>query len=175
MLSDIRNITATRWLQAFCVKYDLSKSRIAARSQRYLVMECRTPVTIAHTGYRKDDMSDKESSASQSAMKFKDNKFVTVIESLFQGKAQEIKDKFGMIDFAWFDCGGHKEYGEFLKEYLPICSGYVLLHYTYYRGKPNPNFTEIETYILNEEWERIDMIEPHKYRQGSFTMIKRRM
>ena len=60
MLSDIRNITATRWLQAFCVKYDLSKSRTAARSQRYLVMECRTPVTIAHTGYRKDDMSDKE-------------------------------------------------------------------------------------------------------------------
>jgi hypothetical protein len=60
-------------------------------------------------------------------------------------------------------------------EYLPICSGYVLLHYTYYRGKPNPNFTEIETYISNEEWERIDMIEPHKYRQGSFTMIKRRM
>ena len=75
---------------------------------------------------------------------------------------------------AWFDCGGHKEYGEFLKEYLPICSGYVLLHYTYYRGKPNPNYTEIETYVSNEEWERIDMIEPHKYRQGSFTMIKRR-
>ena len=122
-----------------------------------------------------DDMSDKESSASQAAMKFKDNKYVTVIESLFQGKAQEIKDKFGMIDFAWFDCGGHKEYGEFLKEYLPICSGYVLLHYTYYRGKPNPNYTEIETYVSNEEWERIDMIEPHKYRQGSFTMIKRRM
>ena len=122
-----------------------------------------------------DDMSDKESSASQAALKFKDNKYVTLIESSFQGKAQEIKDEFGMIDFAWFDCGGHKEYGEFLKEYLPICSGYVLLHYTYYRGKPNPNYTEIETYVSNEEWERIDMIEPHKYRQGSFTMIKRRM
>ena len=121
-----------------------------------------------------DDMSDKVSSASQSALKYKDNKYVTVIESLFQGKAQEIKDKFGMIDFAWFDCGGHKEYAEFLKEYLPICSGYVLFHYTYHNGKPNPNYTEIETYVSNEEWERIDLIEPHKYRQGSFTMIKRR-
>ena len=123
---------------------------------------------------RIDDMRDKESSASQAALKFKDNKYVTVIESLFQGKAKEIKDKFGMIDFAWFDCGGHEEYGQFLKEYLPICSGYVLFHYTYYRGKPNPNYTEIETYVSNEEWERVDMIEPHKYRQGSFTMIKRR-
>ena len=122
-----------------------------------------------------DDMSDKESSASQAALKYKDNKYVNVIESLFQGKSQEIKEKFGMIDFAWFDCGGHEEYEQFLKEYLPICSGYVLLHFTYYRGKPNPNYDVIKTYISNEEWERIDMIEPHKYRQGSFTMVKRRM
>ena len=122
-----------------------------------------------------DDMSQKESSASQAAMNYKDNQYVEVIESRFQNKAQEIKDKFGMIDFAWFDCGGHKEYGEFLNEYLPICSGYVLLHYTYYRGKPNPNYTEVETYCSHEEWERVDLIEPHKYRQGSFTMLKRRM
>jgi len=122
-----------------------------------------------------DDMSDKVSSASQAALKYKNNKYVTVIESFFQGKAQDIKDKFGMIDFAWFDCGGTKEYGEFIKEYLPICSGYVLFHYTYYKGKPNHNFTEIKNYISSEHWEQINMIEPHKYRQGSFTMIKRKM
>ena len=48
-------------------------------------------------------------------------------------------------------------------------------HYTYYKGKPNDNLTEIKNYISSEHWEQINMIEPHKYRQGSFTMIKRKM
>ena len=122
-----------------------------------------------------DDMSDKESTASQSAMKYKDSKYIDLIESTFQGKSKEIADKYGKLDFVWFDCGGHVEYGQFLEEYLPICSGHVFLHYTYYRGKPNPNHVQIEKYVDPKEWERLDLIEPHKYRQGSVTMLKRRI
>lgn len=121
-----------------------------------------------------DDMSNKESSASQAALKFKDNKYVTVIESTFQGKAKEIKNKFGMIDFAWFDCGSYTEYGQFLLEYLPICSSYVIFHYTYTDSKPNPNSKAIDLFVPLSDWERVDMIEPHKFRQGSFSMIRRR-
>jgi len=121
-----------------------------------------------------DDMSNKESSAAKSALKFKDNKYVTVIESKFQGKAKEIKNKFGMIDFAWFDCGSYTEYGQFLLEYLPICSSYVIFHYTYTDSKPNPNSKAIDLFVPLSDWERVDMIEPHKFRQGSFSMIRRR-
>ena len=82
-------------------------------------------------------------------------------------------NEYGKFDFVWFDCGGSKEYGEFLEEYLHMCSGYIAMHYTYYRGEPNPNYEVIDRYCSVYNFERVHLIEPHKYRQGSFCLLRR--
>ena len=97
---------------------------------------------------------------------------ITDFNEILSKKNQLRLFEFGR-GFAWFDCGGHKEYGEFLEEYLHMCSGYLAMHYTYYRGEPNPNYEVIDRYCSVYNFERVHMIEPHKYRQGSFCLLRR--
>ena len=47
--------------------------------------------------------------------------------------------EYGKFDFVWFDLGGPKEYDAFFSEYLDICNGYIICHFTYTDGKPNNN------------------------------------
>ena len=115
-------------------------------------------------------MSDVESSASKAAKEILNKPFVKLIKGKFQGQSKNIDRK---LDFVWFDCGGSKEYGEFLEEYLHMCSGYIAMHYTYYRGEPNPNYEVIDRYCSVYNFERVHLIEPHKYRQGSFCLLRR--
>tara|TARA_B100000519_G_scaffold162658_1_gene145447 strand:- start:607 stop:1251 length:645 start_codon:yes stop_codon:yes gene_type:complete len=117
-----------------------------------------------------DDMSDEESSASKAAKEILNKPFVKLIKGKFQGQSKNIDRK---LDFVWFDCGGSKEYGEFLEEYLHMCSGYIAMHYTYYRGEPNLNYEVIDRYCSVYNFERVHLIEPHKYRQGSFCLLRR--
>ena len=79
---------------------------------------------------------------------------------------------YGCFDFVWFDCGGSKEYEDFFSEYWNICSYYVICHFTYTDGHPNEN---LEAILKSAEGNpfRIDIIEPHKIRQGSLTILKK--
>lgn len=131
-----------------------------------------------------DDMSAEVSSARKSAESLKDNKYIRLVEAKFQGRATALQAKYGMFDFVWFDCGGPAEYEAFCDEFLPICSGYVFFHFTYYHGQPTKNLEIIKSHITksgpnspgaeNGLWDYMDIIEPHKYRQGSVTMLRRR-
>ena len=98
--------------------------------------------------------------------------YVEFISGLFQGKSQQIFKKYGKLDFVWFDCGTFEEYGDFLKEYWSLCSNYLFFHYTYSDGAPNINLQTLLSKITDEPF-RLDIIEPHKKRQGSITMIKK--
>jgi hypothetical protein len=39
-----------------------------------------------------------------------DSKYVEHIQGKFQGKSQELFEKYGEFDMIWFDCGGPEEY-----------------------------------------------------------------
>jgi hypothetical protein len=111
------------------------------------------------------------------------SEYVRFYPAEFEGLSAELKEEYGELDFVWFDCGGPEEYRHFCEEYLPICSGYIFFHFTYYHGQPNSNHAIISEYMSadkyrdedgNSLWSQIDLVEPHKYRQGSVTMLKHR-
>ena len=109
-----------------------------------------------------------------------DSKYIEFVQGDFIGKSQELHKKYGEFDFVWFDCGGPAEYEAFIKEYWDICSKYVIFHFTYYLGKPNRNHEILMQHINAQEQltgvsnvQRMDIIEPHKERQGSITMFKK--
>ena len=56
-------------------------------------------------------------------------------------------------------------------EYWSMVKEYALFHFTYFRGEPNNNLR-----ILNELPNvsyRMDIIEPHKFKQGSISMFRK--
>ena len=112
-----------------------------------------------------DDMSRGDT-------KIPEGKYINFLKTTFQGKAKELKSKYGNFDFVWFDCGGSLEYEQFMKEYWSICSEYVLFHYTYTRGKQNKNMKTILENIESNVM-KMDIIEPNKFTQGSVTMLKK--
>ena len=100
------------------------------------------------------------------------SKYVEFIEGKFEDKKNLLFDTYGYFDFVWFDCGGPKEYEVFLKNYWDLCSHYIFFHFTYRNGFPN-KIHEIIKQNLKGDVEVFDMVEPHKRRQGSITMVKK--
>ena len=100
--------------------------------------------------------------------------YIEFVEGRFQHMSQKIYEKYGKFDFVWFDCGGPQEYEAFLEEYWSLCSGYIFFHFTYSNGAPNENLKAILSTVASEPF-RIDIVEPHKKRQGSVTIIKKQV
>ena len=101
-----------------------------------------------------------------------DSNYTEFIEGSFEGNGRSLFKKYGFFDFVWFDCGGPIEYENFIREYWNYCSNYILFHFTYSNGKPNLNHKIIHENI-NENIIIFDIVEPHKKRQGSITILKK--
>ena len=43
-----------------------------------------------------------------------DSKYVEHIQGKFQGKSQDLFERYGEFDMVWFDCGGPQDYQDFL-------------------------------------------------------------
>ena len=69
---------------------------------------------------------------------------------------------------------GEKRIGKetFIKKYWDICSGYIFFHYTYRDGSPNVLHDIILDNVTGNPF-IFDIVEPHKKRQGSITMVKK--
>ena len=119
-----------------------------------------------------DDMSLGDLSKRAGMNNLLNSKYINFFEGLFQGKAKQLQEKYGLFDFVWFDCGDHNVYEEFFSEYWDICSSYIICHFTYYNGKPNLKMKSILDGIKGDPF-IIDIVEPHKKRQGSITIIKK--
>ena len=102
------------------------------------------------------------------------SKYINFIEGKFEDKADLLLNKYGNFDFVWFDCGGSAEYEVFMDQYWHICSGYVLFHFTYSNGKPNSNHNVLLDKITGNP-SIFDIVEPHKNRQGSITMVNKHL
>lgn len=98
--------------------------------------------------------------------------YVEFVEGFFQGKSKQLKSEYGEFDFVWFDCGGTQEYKDFLEEYWSLCCGYVFFHFTYSNGRPNSNMDAIMAKAKELPF-KFDIVEPHKARQGSITIVKK--
>ena len=119
-----------------------------------------------------DDMSLGELSKKPGMKDIISSKYVEFIHGKFEDKSSFLLDKYGHFDFVWFDCGGPKEYEVFIEKYWDICSHYIFFHFTYYNGIPN-KIHEIIDKNLRGEFKVFDIVEPHKKRQGSITMVKK--
>ena len=120
-----------------------------------------------------DDMSLGELRKKPGMSNIIDSELVEFTTGLFQGKAERLQEQYGLFDFVWYDCGGPNEYAQFMEEYWPICSHYVLFHFTYSGHAPNKNMEIILDRIKGEHYSRLDIVEPHKKRQGSVTILKK--
>jgi hypothetical protein len=105
-------------------------------------------------------------------------------------KSDAVKDRVKSdypngFDLVWFDCGGPKEYEWFMENWWDdMVNEYALFHFTYFRGELNSNGKIIDK--LSGQWIqgqmkcpnyhylfRMDIVEPHKFKQGSVTMLKK--
>jgi len=77
----------------------------------------------------------------------------------------------GPYDLVWFDCGGPVEYQYFVDYYWNMVKEYALFHFTYFRGEPNKNNDILS--LLRDYQYRMDIVEPHKFKQGSITMLRK--
>ena len=101
-------------------------------------------------------------------------KYIDFIEGKFEDKADFLLNKYGNFDFVWFDCGGATEYEIFMEQYWHLCTGYVLFHFTYSNGKPNSHHNALLDKITGNP-SIFDIVEPHKNRQGSITMVHKHL
>jgi hypothetical protein len=121
-----------------------------------------------------DDQSleNNEKQAEDRRNMLKEEPFVEFIEGDFTDTSV-MNDVFssGPYDLVWFDCGGPDEYEFFVDKYWKTVREYALFHFTYFRGKPNKN-NNILSSITDYSY-RMDLVEPHKLRQGSITMFRK--
>tara|TARA_B100000787_G_scaffold55102_1_gene40066 strand:- start:321 stop:1604 length:1284 start_codon:yes stop_codon:yes gene_type:complete len=119
-----------------------------------------------------DDMSLEDLKKKPGMNNLTSSKYIDFIEGKFEDKAYLLSNKYGDFDFVWFDCGSAPEYEIFMDQYWNICSGYVLFHFTYSDGKPNSNHNVLLDKITGKT-SIFDIVEPHKNKQGSITMVKK--
>ena len=121
-----------------------------------------------------DDMSIEDLKKRPGMNDLINSKYIDFVEGKFEDKADVLFKKYGNFDFVWFDCGGPSEYEIFMDKYWNICSGYVLFHFTYLDGKPNKNHNIVLDKITGKP-AIFDIVEPHKKRQGSITMVNKHL
>ena len=95
------------------------------------------------------------------------------MEGNFEGKAEILRRKYDSFDFVWLDCGGEDEYKHFMDKYWDICSGYIFFHFTHSQGIPNVKH-DIILNRMTGNTSVFDIVEPHKNRQGSITMVRKK-
>tara|TARA_B100000214_G_scaffold367951_1_gene338791 strand:- start:743 stop:1375 length:633 start_codon:yes stop_codon:yes gene_type:complete len=120
-----------------------------------------------------DDMSMGELLKKPGMKSLFNSQYIEFIEGKFEGISNNLFQKYGEFDFVWFDCGGYEEYQTFFSEYWSICSNYIICHFTYTDNEPNKNMKAITEGALGDIF-KIDIIEYHKKRQGSITILKKK-
>ncbi|MDJ0951006.1 MAG: class I SAM-dependent methyltransferase [Alphaproteobacteria bacterium] len=113
-------------------------------------------------------------------------------EGDFRGHSERMNPACLPLDLVWFDCGDAPEYIDFINEYWPLINpnhGLLLLHFTYWQvtmmrdGRPQQVIlcgsiaNEIKRQQLaaglDSRFEVLSLLEPHKSRQGSVTMVRK--
>ena len=121
-----------------------------------------------------DDQSLEEDAdrAENRRSRLKANSLVHFIEGdMMDSSVVDRVRENGPYDLVWFDCGGPVEYQYFVDYYWNMVKEYALFHFTYFRGEPNKN-NDILSLLRGYQY-RMDIVEPHKFKQGSITMLRK--
>ena len=91
----------------------------------------------------------------------------------------QVKENYSQFDLCWFDCGGPEEYQFFIDNYFNMIKEFSIFHFTFFKGEENKN-GKIISKCLSEylrstgsNMQRLDIIEPHKFKQGSITILRK--
>jgi predicted O-methyltransferase YrrM len=96
----------------------------------------------------------------------------------FRGMSGKFNSELLPFDFVWFDCGGFQEYTDFLAEYWSIINpqgGLLLLHSTLTNLQIRSIVQDLKLKQATDHFNKFEMLsllEPHKRRQNSVTMIR---
>ena len=145
--------------------------------------------------YAIDDFSLSDSSAPKvldALDRLNLKRLVHAIEGDFRGATGRLGEAAFPLDLVWFDCGGVDEYVAFIDEYWERINpdhGLLLLHYTYWSVEQEKDGAVERKLVMgsiaNElkrqqlqagtgaTFEVLTLVEPHKTRQGSVTMVRR--
>ena len=99
-------------------------------------------------------------------------------EADFIGYADKLPKDEGPFDMVWFDCGTIEYFQHFKRAYWPLVSrngGLILIHSlaTNFHGQMFLSELKLEQATKSfTEFELMTLIEPHKTRQNSVTMIR---
>lgn len=128
-----------------------------------------------------DDFSHPESAAKsvhQFAMFLDIDKFVAFKDRNFQGFSKEIDPSLLPFDFVWFDCGGLREYEDFVDEYWKLVDpngGIIVFHSTLTNLDLRVFLQKLKLRQATSDFlnfELLSLLEPHKQLQNSVTMIR---
>jgi predicted O-methyltransferase YrrM len=135
-----------------------------------------TPVLYAF-----ENFSDESSASMVSSVvkKLQLSALLRVFPEDFRGASQKVTPNGALLDFVWLDCGGYDEYLAFLDEYWDVISrknGLLVMHYTL----NNPFIGHIVNRLKLKQatsqftdFELLSLLEPHKFRQNSFTILRK--
>lgn len=194
LADNIAEADADRRLMPEAATDDVAYDRVSILNSRWYAKP-HTPRLIAI-----DDLSGPTSTAPQVLAVVRDlglEPHLQLHQGEFRGRAAAIAAESGALDFVWFDCGGPREYVDFLQEYWSLVNpdgGCIALHFTYHMwgaeatrrdGSKAPIQMLLPGSILNEikrqealsgppaTFETLSLVEPHKTRQGSVTLVRR--
>lgn len=110
----------------------------------------------------------------------------------FRGASQQMDVSTFPLDFVWFDCGGLREYIDFIEEYWRLINperGILLLYFTYWNlPLEHDGVNDVRVVCgsvanelkrqqmaagVNANFKVLSLLEPHKTDQGSVTMIRK--
>lgn len=97
-------------------------------------------------------------------------------DGLFQGMSRQFSPADLPLDFVWFDCGGLQE---FLDEYWNLISplrGILIIHSSLTNPAKRAVLKALEERLSAASPKQAEMVsfyEPHKWRQNSFTIIRK--
>ncbi len=128
-----------------------------------------------------DDFSHPKSlakSVHQFALFLDIDKFVAFKDRDFRGFSKEIEPSLLPFDFVWFDCGGLREYEDFVDEYWKLVNpkgGIIVFHSTLTNLDLKVFLQKIKLRQATSDFlnfELLSLLEPHKQIQNSVTMIR---
>ena len=96
----------------------------------------------------------------------------------FRGMSKAFREKTLPLDFVWFDCGAYEQYRAFLEEYWNLIEpngGLLLLHSTLTNFQLRSIVLDLKLKQATDHFNKFEMLsllEPHKWRQNSVTLIR---
>jgi predicted O-methyltransferase YrrM len=107
------------------------------------------------------------------------DRFLDLRRGDFRVVAAELRAAGERVDLAWFDCGGYREYRDFLDlcwDLVEPDGGLLVLHYTVTVPNHERAIAELTAAAARGErgrFEMLSLVEPHKLMQNSCTLVRR--